>query len=165
MKRTYECMLLLDNREVKKGWQALKDQVSGYLKKHGAEIKSARRWDERRLSYPISRNKRGTYLLVYFESDSLQTAAMRRELELSETVLRHLMLACEEIPQTAFDVEAAFDESALVVDEEPAPAPAMVEVVEVVEVVEEAKAETKPEQKSETRSESKQKPDAGGEKK
>ena len=135
MKKTYECMVLLDNREVKKGWQALKDTVSGLFKKHGGEVLSAKRWEERRLMYPIGRCKRGTYLLVYFKGESLQTSAIRRELELNEQVLRHLILTCEEIPATAYDAEAAFDESALSVEDTPAPA----EPVAPVEV-EEGKA-------------------------
>ena len=61
--RTYECMCLLDNREVRKGWQPLKDAVAGVFNKHGARILSARRWDERRLAYAIKGQQRGTYLL------------------------------------------------------------------------------------------------------
>ena len=48
MKRTYECMCLLDNRDVRQGWQALKDNVATMFSKHGGEIVSARRWQERR---------------------------------------------------------------------------------------------------------------------
>ena len=43
-------MLLLDNREVKRGWEELKTSVNGLFEKHGAEVVSARRWDERRLT-------------------------------------------------------------------------------------------------------------------
>ena len=119
MKKTYECMVLLDNKEVKKGWQSLKDMVSGLFKKHGGEVLSAKRWDERRLMYPVAHCKRGTYLLVYFQGEALQTNMIRRELELNEQVLRHLMLSCEEVPATAYDAEAAFDESALSVEDTP----------------------------------------------
>ena len=114
-------MVLLDNREVKKGWSALKDTINGFFKKHGAEILASKRWDERRLAYPIARQKRGTYLLIYFSGETLQTSAIRRELELSEQVMRHMILGCEEVPTNAYDAEAAFDESALTVDDEPEP--------------------------------------------
>ena len=114
-------MVLLDNREVKKGWQALKDTVSGLFKKHGGEVLSAKRWEERRLMYPIGHCKRGTYLIVYFKGESLQTSLIRRELELNEQVLRHLILSCEEVPTTAYDAEAAFDESTLALEDTPPP--------------------------------------------
>ena len=83
MKRTFECMCLLDNREVRQGWQALKDAVTGMFKKHGAEVVSARRWNERRLAYPIKHQQRGTYLLVYFEGGPEVITPLRRELERS----------------------------------------------------------------------------------
>ncbi|MDA0373873.1 MAG: 30S ribosomal protein S6 [Planctomycetota bacterium] len=117
MKRTYETMVLLDNREVKQGWQALKDQVCGLFTKHGATIKSAKRWDERRLAYPIQHQLRGTYLLAYYEAETSELAAIRRELEYAEAVFRHMTLACEEIPADAYDPEAEFDESAVRVED------------------------------------------------
>ncbi|MHC4919357.1 MAG: 30S ribosomal protein S6, partial [Planctomycetota bacterium] len=92
MKRTYECMCLLDNREVRQGWQALKDAVAGMFTKHGADIVSARRWEERRLAYPVKHQQRGTYLLVYFNGEPEMITPLRRELELSEPVMRNLVL-------------------------------------------------------------------------
>ena len=98
MKRTYEAMLLLDNREVRKGWQALKEEVNAVFAKHGATVKSSRRWDERRLAYPIARQLRGTYLLNYIEADTQALVGIRRDLEYADPVLRYLMFACEDIP-------------------------------------------------------------------
>src|SRR5690349_16726804 len=110
---TYECMCLLDNREVKSGWQPLKDSVTGLFSKHGAEVLSARRWDERRLCYPIKGQHRATYLLTYFKADTQQLTGIRRDLQFKEEVLRSLVLAVEEVPQGAFEPEAAFDVNAI----------------------------------------------------
>lgn len=110
-------MLLLDNREVKKGWNALKDEVCAVFKKHGAEVKSARRWDERRLAYPINHQLRATYLLIYLEAETQSLTAIRRDLEYSESVMRNLIQVCDEIPEGAFDAEEAFDESAVRVED------------------------------------------------
>lgn len=117
--RTYECMCLLDNREVRKGWQALKDSVAGLFTKHGAQILSARRWDERRLAYPIKGQQRATYLLAYLKADTQQVAGIRRDLQFSDSVLRSLVLSCEEIPQSAYEPEAEFDINAIPVDDSP----------------------------------------------
>lgn len=122
MKRNYECMLLLDNREVRQGWQRLKDVVAAMFTKHGGQILSSRRWDERRLAYPILRHQRGTYLLVYFAAETSSLAALRREIELSETVLRHVIRTCDEVPETAYEPEVEFDETAIR-DEGPKPVP------------------------------------------
>jgi len=118
--RTYECMCLLDNREVRKGWQPLKDAVTGVFTKHGAKILSSRRWDERRLAYAIRGQQRGTYLLVYFAADTQSLTGIRRDLQFNESVLRDLLVECAEVPQTAYEPEAAFDVNAIPADDAPA---------------------------------------------
>jgi small subunit ribosomal protein S6 len=117
--QTYECMCLLDNREVKSGWQPLKDSVAALFTKHGAEMISARRWDERRLAYAIKGQQRATYLLTYFKADTQQLTAIRRDLQFKEEVLRSLVLVCEEVPPHAFEPEAAFDVNAIPADDAP----------------------------------------------
>lgn len=121
--RTYECMCLLDNREVRKGWQPLKDAVAGQFTKHGARILSCRRWDERRLAYTIKGQHRGTYLLVYFAADTQAVTGIRRDLQFNESLLRYLLLECAEVPQAAYEPEAAFDVSSIPADDAP-PQPA-----------------------------------------
>jgi len=116
-------MCLLDNREVRKGWQPLKDAVTGMFTKHGAKILSGRRWDERRLAYPIKGQHRGTYLLVYFSADTQTVAGIRRDLQFNEALLRYLLLECEEVPQTAYEPEADFDVNNIPADDAPPPAP------------------------------------------
>src|SRR4026209_1879689 len=106
-------MVLLDNREVKEGWESLKEAVSGLFTKSGAEIVSARRWDERRLAYPIMGQKRGTYLLVYYKAETGAIPAIRRDLELSELTLRHIITTCEEVPLTAYEPDPEFDVDAI----------------------------------------------------
>jgi small subunit ribosomal protein S6 len=112
-------MILLDNREVRNGWQALKDSVAAIFTKHGAEVVSSKRWDERRLAYPIKGQLRGTYLLAYVKSDTQQVVGIRRDLQFNESVLRSMMLVCEEVPQSAFEPEAAFDHTAVAIDDAP----------------------------------------------
>lgn len=116
---TYECMCLLDNREVRAGWQPLKDSVIALFKKHGAEVVSSRRWDERRLSYEINGQQRATYLLTYLKADTQQVAGIRRDLQFKESVLRSLLLAVEAIPESAYEPEAAFDVNAIPADDAP----------------------------------------------
>ena len=139
MKKNYECMLLLDNREVKKGWDELKATVNGLFDKHGAEVLSARRWDERRLTFPIKRQQRATYLLMYFNADAPQVQAIRRDMEFSDTVLRNFVISCEKIPEAAFEPEDAFDIESIRIDDEPA-APAV--KTEAKAKTEEAKTKT-----------------------
>ena len=133
--RTYECMCLLDNREVRKGWQPLKDSVAALFNKHGAHVLSARRWDERRLAYPIKGQQRATFMLAYLKADTQALSAIRRDLQFSDTVLRSQILNCEEVPPSAYEPEAEFDINAIPVDDSPMASSNVVPAEEIAEDV------------------------------
>ncbi|MBX3462127.1 MAG: 30S ribosomal protein S6 [Planctomycetes bacterium] len=130
-------MCLLDNREVRKGWQPLKDAMLAMFTKHGAKILSGKRWDERRLAYPIKGQHRGTYLLVYFGADTQALAGIRRDLQFSESLLRFLLVECAEVPQSAYEPEGDFDVNNIPADDAPAlPPPVEEPPVEVSSTIE-----------------------------
>lgn len=106
----YEATFILDNREVKKGWGRTKAQVTGIIEKHGAKVLSARKWDDRKLAYPIKKQKRGTYLLSYIEADGPALVSMRNELQLTDFVLRHLFLVAESVPTDEMDATTREEE-------------------------------------------------------
>lgn len=110
MTNTYEGMFLLDNQAVRADWRQAKAAVSDTLAKNGAKLVCSRRWDERKLAYPIKGRTRGTYLLAYFEVDGPALNGLRRDLELDERVLRYLMLRVDALP--AGELEKAAEESA-----------------------------------------------------
>jgi ribosomal protein S6 len=124
-------MCLLDNREVRKGWQPLKEATLALFTKHGAKVLSGRRWDERRLAYSIKAQPRGTYLLIYFTADTQGLTTLRRDLEFSESLLRYLLVDCDEVPQTAYEPEGDFDVNAIPADDAPPPPPEPAPEVEV----------------------------------
>ena len=93
-------MFLLDNQVVREDWKSAKTLVSETLQKHGAKLRTLRRWEERKLAYPIAGRKRATFFLGYFDIGVNELPALRRELDLSEKVLRHLILSCEAVPET-----------------------------------------------------------------
>ena len=115
--KNYECMCLLDNREVRKGWEPLKEAVAGLFTKHEAKVLSSRRWDERRLAYPIKGQMRATYLLLYFSVDTQVMPSIRRDLEFSESMLRYMITECDDIPADAYEPEAEFDVDAIPEDD------------------------------------------------
>lgn len=106
MERIYEGMYLLDNAVVREDWKAAKSIVTGLLEKHGATIHSARRWDERRLAYPIGGKNRATFLLAYFSIPADNIPPMRRDFELNESVLRNMELLVEAIPEEEAELAA-----------------------------------------------------------
>lgn len=89
----YEGMFLLDSGRAAKDWEATRALVDGVLERYGAKPVLADRWDERKLAYAIKRQKRGTYYLNYFDATGDAVTNIRRDLTLTEGVLRFLVLA------------------------------------------------------------------------
>jgi small subunit ribosomal protein S6 len=71
------------------------EHVREILARGGAEIVSLVKWDERRLAYDIAGNKRGLYLLTYFRAPVNALARIERDCNLSEKLLRSLVLKAE----------------------------------------------------------------------
>ena len=120
MSQTYECMILVANQVVRADWRNAKSMVGGFLTKHGASVKSLRRYEERRLSYPMQGNLRGTYYLAYFEIPGDSIPQLRREFELSEAILRNLILAVDEMPEEELALAALENDSEYTVPAPPA---------------------------------------------
>ena len=120
MSRIYEIMYLLDNNAVRAGWKEAKHAATALVEKHGGKVLAARRWEERKLAYPIKQRRRGTYLLSYAELEAGGIATLRRELDLTENVLRYLILLVEAVPSQEFELSKAESEPGFVV---PVPPP------------------------------------------
>jgi len=88
----YEGMFLLDSARVAKDWEGTEALVTNVLVRYGATIKIKDRWDERKLAYPVKKQRRGTYYLAYFDAPPAAIAEIRRDLQLTEGVLRFLIL-------------------------------------------------------------------------
>lgn len=119
MPQIYEAMVLLDNDVVRQGYEEAKSIVVDTLTKYDAQIHACRRWDERRLAYPIRRKNRATYFVSYFEMPGERIPAFRRDLELNERVLRYLMLSIDEIPEGEIEQSKAEEGSEFAVPPPP----------------------------------------------
>jgi ribosomal protein S6 len=125
MARIYEVMYLLDNNAVRAGWKEAKSAATGLIEKHGGKVLAARRWDERKLAYSIRLRRRGTYLLAHAELPNSGVAALRRELDLNESVLRYLILGVESVPPQELELTRVESEAGFIV-----PPPPLEEVAE-----------------------------------
>jgi small subunit ribosomal protein S6 len=88
----YECMFLLDTSKVAGDVPGAAKQLQSVLERHHAEILASRPWDERRLAYPIRRNKKGLYYLTYFRTEGKNITAIEHDFTLNEMVLRMMVL-------------------------------------------------------------------------
>jgi small subunit ribosomal protein S6 len=88
----YECMFLLDTTKVSGDVPGAAKQLHDILERHHAEILASRTWDERRLAYPIKKQKKGLYYLTYFRTDPKNLDGIDRDCKLSELILRQMVL-------------------------------------------------------------------------
>jgi len=96
--RPYEAMFLVYNKEARKTHEYLEEHVRALLEKVGAKVVRFHRWDQRQLAYEVKGQREGIFYLCYLEARTDAIGALRREAELSELVLRMLLLALDRIP-------------------------------------------------------------------
>jgi len=88
----YEGLFIFDSNRYARDPGGVSGQVAEFIRKCGGEMIVSRLWEERRLAYPINGQRKGTYWLSYFKLDSRQLATIERDCQLSESVLRCLLL-------------------------------------------------------------------------
>jgi small subunit ribosomal protein S6 len=94
--------------------QSAVDHLTDILSRAKAEVIALRRWEERRLAYEIKGNKRGVYFLVYFRAPGTALAGIERACNLSELLLRSMIIRADHLTQE--QMEAA-DGTAELADE------------------------------------------------
>ena len=89
---SYECLFLIDPTKASTDMDGIKGQLHGTLEKYGAQIVASRKWDDRKLAYPIKGHKKGLYYLTYFRTEGKNLTNIERDLALNETVIRNMVL-------------------------------------------------------------------------
>jgi len=98
-KKLYEGMFLVDSAKAASDWDGLNAAIKKILDRANAEIVSIRKWDDRRLAYDIKGVSRGTYLLCYFRADGRQIQSIEKAVQLSENIIRVLILSTDQMTQ------------------------------------------------------------------
>jgi len=95
--RLYEGMFILNETRCTEDYNGTVEHVHDILKEFGADIVDSRKWDDRRLAYPIGGQSRGIFVLVHFNAEPRSIAAMERRLHMaSDIVLRDLITVDED---------------------------------------------------------------------
>lgn len=92
IKRLYEGLFLVDSSEAASDWDGTIGAIEKVLSRAEAEVVSLVKWDERRLAYDIKKKSRGTYILSYFNCDPQNIASLERDVQLSEKIMRVMVL-------------------------------------------------------------------------
>lgn len=88
----YELMYVLHPRLTAEEIEAAVERISALVTGPGGEIISVDQWGRRRLAYPIDRNLEGYYVLSTFKAPGTVAGPLEAQLNLSEDVLRHLLI-------------------------------------------------------------------------
>ena len=89
--RNYEGLFLFGTAATSKVDDAM-STVRGFIEKHGGSTSVLKKWDDRKLAYEIDKQTRGLYVLSYFAAPPASIKAIEREVNLSPTVLRCMIL-------------------------------------------------------------------------
>lgn len=89
---TYETLFLLDPTKLAADGDAVRNQVHHILERHGAQIVVAREWNyNHKLAYPIEKQKKGAYHIVYYTMESTNQIGLEADFRLAEGVILRQM--------------------------------------------------------------------------
>ncbi len=103
VKRTYEGLFLVDSGEAAADWNQVTGAIEKILSRSESEVISLRKWDDRRLAYEINKKNRGTFILAYFDCDPDRIGSIERDVQLSEKVIRVLILRTDRMTAEMMD--------------------------------------------------------------
>ena len=86
--KLYETLFLIDPTKVSADAESVKQQLHTLIERHGGHIEVSRPWDyNHKLSYPIGKQKKGSYHIIYYTFESTKQAELERDLP--EDLQRH----------------------------------------------------------------------------
>lgn len=100
----YEGLILLSQPALAADFGGTIQFLREVFERAEAEVIAMRKWDERRLSYAIKGQKRGTFILTYFRVRGSQIPNIERDFNLSEQVLRSLILRADHLGETELEL-------------------------------------------------------------
>lgn len=104
--RLYEGMFLLQQEAAGSDFAGCVEFVRNVFERAGAEVLVLRKWDECRLAYDIRGQRRGVFLMAYFKVNGAQIANIDRDCELSEIVLRSMVIRADHVGETELNLAA-----------------------------------------------------------
>ena len=95
-KKLYEAMFLVDSAQAASDWDGTLAAVKRVLERAEAEVVYLEKWVDRRLAFEIEHKTRGTDILCYFKAEGSKIARIEKDVNLSEQIMRVLILTAED---------------------------------------------------------------------
>ena len=102
-KKLYEGMFLVDSGKAASDWDGINASIQRVLDRAEAEVVSMRKWDDRKLAYDIRSTSRGLYMLCYFKAEGGKIQGIEKDVQLSDDIIRVLILSTEQMSQEDID--------------------------------------------------------------
>ena len=93
--RSYEAMFLLDTGKMAGDLNKAADTLAQIVTKHGGEVVVHRVWDERRLAYPVKKQRKALYYLMSLKAIGSAITAIEADLKVQEFVIRSMFLVID----------------------------------------------------------------------
>ena len=92
----YEGMFILDPSKYSRDPVATSQQIGDMIVQNGGTVLASRLWDERKLAYPINGHKKGVYWLTYFKMPGSGLTGLERQCEITDEIIRKLVLKVDD---------------------------------------------------------------------
>ena len=93
--RDYELVLIISPEVIGEALDTTIDNVGQFITEKGGIISEVEQWGKRRLAYPINHFEEGNYVLTRFKLKPTLSKELEANLQISEEVLRHLLVKIE----------------------------------------------------------------------
>jgi small subunit ribosomal protein S6 len=140
----YETLFVVKPTLTEEETTAQIEKIKAVLEKEGAELLATNDMGMRKLAYPVQKNSRGYYTVLFFKADGTTISELERNLKINEEVIKFLTIRYTKTKEmTQFNkLVAAATKSAEVVEETPKETPAEETPEVTTEVATETTAET-----------------------
>ncbi len=90
--RDYELVFIISPEVSEEDIPQTVEKVSQFIAERGGSTTVVDHWGRRKLAYPIKHFLEGSYVLTQFRLDPQQTVELEASLEISEDIIRHLLV-------------------------------------------------------------------------
>jgi small subunit ribosomal protein S6 len=92
----YELALVVSPELDEENLTQMMNKTTQWITDSAGQVIKVDNWGKRRLAYPVRKFRDGIYIFVQAEMEAKGVAEVERNLNLAESVLRHLVIRVEE---------------------------------------------------------------------
>ena len=93
--RDYELVVIISPEVANEAADSIMDGVSRFITDNGGTVSAVEPWGKKKLAYPIKHFLEGSYVLSRFKMQPKFSKQLEASLQISEDVLRHLLVNLE----------------------------------------------------------------------